>query len=932
MSQILLIKNSLDESESEIIESKNVLFDFLEVRKAHPQARIYLGNPCPENDITPTADNKESIQRLVDMQENCTIVCFAGKSALKWLNPVNWFASEAVDFAFKYFMPKVNTNTGNQASGSSNNNLSNPENKVRIKERIPYILGRVKAIPDLYAPAYRHFVDGVEVEELLLCLCENPVQVSNFKEGDTPVQEVTGKSVSAYDLNKDITGLDRMFHVGDTFNEAPFIMKQSNSINGQTLLTPNTTLLKDTQMYFQYPNFIKTLGSANNFGEWSQGDEIIIEGANFGIGDLSITGDVTINPSNNTISITSNQTVVDYQDYRKINITAMLVTDPINGQLDLAGLYDINNISYSGGIYTILLKDPVSTNANFANLTQDATTNISANLTANIASIFLDGKYVVSSIDIPNKTIALTTPSTENEDWLKLEGLNGKQTPVGSIKLRGSQENFIGWFTIESQDAEGVLLNFRAPNGIYEGEKAKSVTIEAQYQQVVNGVPTGSILNKTITMTGVANNRDSVGGSMWIELPFSGAVRFRARRTNDNGDNQGLVDETKFYQAYAYQTLKKLAYDNRVIIRTRTVATVNATSQESRQLNCIAESLVYSYRDGIKSANRIPSRNIADLTIDLALHPKIGRRNESEIDYARIYQAVDNIVAYFGSEKIAEFNWTLDKTNTSFEELMRVIASATCTHDRRVNRKIYYDLESANDKPIILFNHRNKVTKTETRGYTIRNKYDGVELTYVDSENGWVEKILKVPNDLIVNAKKIDGTGIVYKEQAHIVAWREWNKAVFTRTTATFKALCESDLVFRGDCVLNTDDTRIDNTSSGEIVSYSGLTIETSQPFNISSGYVIHMQMKSGQIDVINISQGSDEYHFILSRPPMESLVTQGEVKTAYIITKSNEVTAQRFLVSSKKPLDEMFENELTLTNLDERFYRNDKDIINDRI
>ena len=183
-----------------------------------------------------------------------------------------------------------------------------------------------------------------------------------------------------------------------------------------------------------------------------------------------------------------------------------------------------------------------------------------------------------------------------------------------------------------------------------------------------------------------------------------------------------------------------------------------------------------------------------------------------------------------------------------------------------------------------------------------------------------------------MNAKKIDGTGIVYKEQAHIVAWREWNKAVFTRTTATFKALCESDLVFRGDCVLNTDDTRIDNTSSGEIVSYSGLTIETSQPFNISSGYVIHLQMKSGQIDVINISQGYDEFHFVLSRPPIEKLVTQGEVKTAYIITKSNEVTAQRFLVSSKKPLDEMFENELTLTNLDERFYRNDKDIINDRI
>ncbi len=30
---------------------------------------------------------------------------------------------------------------------------------------------------------------------------------------------------------------------------------------------------------------------------------------------------------------------------------------------------------------------------------------------------------------------------------------------------------------------------------------------------------------------------------MWITLPFTGAVRFRARRTNDNGDAVDLSDE-----------------------------------------------------------------------------------------------------------------------------------------------------------------------------------------------------------------------------------------------------------------------------------------------------------------------------------------------------------------------------------------------------
>ncbi|MFX8227113.1 hypothetical protein ABTL27_19745, partial [Acinetobacter baumannii] len=86
--------------------------------------------------------------------------------------------------------------------------------------------------------------------------------------------------------------------------------------------------------------------------------------------------------------------------------------------------------------------------------------------------------------------------------------------------------------------------------------------------------------------------------------------RFRARRTNDNGDAVDLSDETKFYTAYAYHYLSKLVYDNRVLIRQRTQATRAATAIDSRMTNCIAESLVYTYRDGIKSDTRIPSRFI----------------------------------------------------------------------------------------------------------------------------------------------------------------------------------------------------------------------------------------------------------------------------------------------------------------------------------
>ncbi|HBM1919434.1 TPA: hypothetical protein LUJ66_003817, partial [Acinetobacter baumannii] len=159
-------------------------------------------------------------------------------------------------------VPKPNMSNNGSMSGSSNNNLSDPENRQRLKQRIPFILGRVKAIPDLFAPVIKYFKDGVEVEESLMCICENPVQVSNFKSGDTPIQEIPGTSLSAYGHNQSLIGNETIYKWGDTFDQPPVIARQNASINGQTLLPPNSTRIEASDIYFQYPNLIK----ANNQG------------------------------------------------------------------------------------------------------------------------------------------------------------------------------------------------------------------------------------------------------------------------------------------------------------------------------------------------------------------------------------------------------------------------------------------------------------------------------------------------------------------------------------------------------------------------------------------------------------------------------------------------------------------------------------------
>jgi hypothetical protein len=193
----------------------------------------------------------------------------------------------------------------------------------------------------------------------------------------------------------------------------------------------------------------------------------------------------------------------------------------------------------------------------------------------------------------------------------------------------------------------------------------------------------------------------------------------------------------------------------------------------------------------------------------LALNKLIGRRTLNEINTEEIYQVFDDVFEDFGSENMAEFNYTLDNANQSFEEILRMIAGATGCNDRRSATIMYYDFERADNLPNILFNHRNKKPQSETRTYSfiIENRYDGVELTYVDSDDGWIEKTLKLPNDQINNPKKIDGFGIVYKEQAHVIAWRAWNKLRYQRIACRFDAYAEAELVNKGDVIAAVDDT-----------------------------------------------------------------------------------------------------------------------------
>src|SRR5690606_18245698 len=109
------------------------------------------------------------------------------------------------------------------------------------------------------------------------------------------------------------------------------------------------------------------------------------------------------------------------------------------------------------------------------------------------------------------------------------------------------------------------------------------------------------------------------------------------------------VDDVIFESAYSFYESKKLTYEYDTIVRLKRLAIGSGTN--ASELNMPVTRKLYSYRNGVQSAERIPTSNFADIIISMALDPFIGRFDISEIDVQSLYGVSDEIEAYFGTPK-----------------------------------------------------------------------------------------------------------------------------------------------------------------------------------------------------------------------------------------------------------------------------------------
>ncbi|HGW3981568.1 TPA: host specificity factor TipJ family phage tail protein [Acinetobacter baumannii] len=826
-------------------------------------------------------------------------------------------------------------------AGSSNNELAQRSNQARLNARIPDIFGKVRSYPDLIAQTYTIYKDGIEIEECLMCIGRGYFQILDMRDGDTDVANIAGTSVSVYDPFTSIVGTP-IYQVGESFTELPKFVRTSASINGQTIELPNKAVLESSNVWFQSPNLIK--GTGLDFTQYfAANDRVALSGAVYGVQDVNLSGSIMVN-ENKMVIIESSTNIDNPNLFKGLQLTGALVdvetttgTPPVTetNTRDLSGQFIVSGVTktvITGGFhYEITLSNPEKVNANWQYVNNSYTITAGAVLNRNSNSITLDDTYTINSVTAD--TIALVNPSAINSDWDKLLTLPNQSTQGQEVLVRfdAVSSKYVGWFNFDMPEAEQAVFNFFFPNGLfYQDSKGgvweEGITVVIELQAIdSNGDPVGSIT--TINQEIRANNKSQFGRTIYIDLPTAGSFRFRLSRTT--ATQAGKTQDTcKIKSVYGMADSTISNYGNVTIVRSRTVATDGALSIKERKLNCLVNRKLPVDGTGPLQV----TRSAGQALINLALDPYVGRRTSAEVDIAQINAEIAKVNAYFGSDLMSEFNYTIDDENLSFEEIAGMVASSAFCEPYRFGSLTRIKFEQPQENAVLLFNHRNKVPLTEKRSYTfgVQKDYDGVELEYTsDVDDARVKYI--VPEDITPkNPLKITTTGIRNEAQAKVRAWREWNKLQYKYVSCEVEVLDESELVIRNDRILIADNTVVD-TQDGEVEAMDGLVIRTSQPctFEVGHDYYIYLQMSDASVDMVPCTAGDDEYHVVLSRPPLQPLVVADDryVKTLYTLVRADQAEAQAFMLEELTPQTQMT-NTLKASNYDARFYERDHDFI----
>lgn len=940
MKSLFLIENPLVEPLTFEVED---VCKFLKNRfeKWPSSARIYEKHVSDLTDITPNCEN--DIKRLQESAGPFYVIVYP-EGPMQIIFAIILVASVALAFR----KPPIPTIKNTQTQ-SPNNELSGRSNTQRIGNRIPDIFGTVKSTPDLIAVPYNVFINHEEVEYSFMCIGRGFYDIDDdfVYDDTTKVKDIAGLSVEIYEPFTSPNSGTPQLSIGAAIETPVYNAKRLNSVNGQVLRSPNDQNIRGIgNIRFHYPNEIQT--SDYNFTEkFFSGDSLVIEHAVEYESYINQVKEVTAYDTGYFRFLIPSSTLPDYYvDGAEILLTGALFnvyeTESFVRSYDLSGSYQIDTVELESETIEeittyycrVNLLNPEDYNPQWLEAYVPVSAAIGIRLPSGIELYNLSGTYEILSVS--ESLIVLSDPGSINSDWDIITTTN-----YISAILSTSGAKWIGPFSLNASDMTDVFCNFVALNGLYKDDGNNQIRIDVVLEIELtpvnsSGVEIGTPETFQVTLQGSSAYKSTRAVTLKAKPTFTGLCKVRARRVTESDlEFQGqVVDEIKWRDCYSMQEIENEHFGNLTTLQSVTYATESALNVKDRKLNLkVTRKIPLRVSGSTFTTELHPTNDGAEIFSFLCLDERIGNRQVSEIDFDNVYDTIAEIKEYFGTDLAAEFNYTFDSNNLSFEETLTTLAESLFCVCYRTGNVLKLSFEKETEESTLLFNHRNKLPGSELRTVTFGNQenHDGVSYEYVDPEDDAVLTIFIPEDQSAINPKEIESVGVRSKIQAYFHAWRAWNKIRYQNMSLEFTATQEADLLVLNDRILVTDGTR-PFSQEGEIIEQNGLELTLSQSVDLTLyvDYVIFLQHYDGSVESIDITAGSSSRKVVLANAPRLPLVTDCEMyaRTLFVIVGNSEPGRRAFLVNEKETQNN-FTSIVKAVSYSEKYYQNDKDFIN---
>ncbi|WP_313695359.1 host specificity factor TipJ family phage tail protein [Achromobacter mucicolens] len=857
-----------------------------------------------------------------------------------------------------------NATARNVQQESPNNGLSERTNSVRVNGRVPDVYGQVRSTPDLLAPPYKVFENHVEKEVAYMCIGRGAYEVQDIRDDTTVISEIAGSSVEVYaPFTSPNSGAAPQLRIGNAINLPVITAKRVNSVNGQVLQPQDVGSVIRRGMIFRSPNEIVSQDPNVDFADlFIPGDTIQVQGAVQTQGTFSYSppsGAVfraqnSLTPTWGELDFAGNHGA-EWSPGQIVTISNGYVTwtdqtggeasEPYTANSNVTGVYAVLSSTYfSVGNFTRVRLDisqSFSAWAAFRSAFSEVVGTPTLTRPSDYVQFDLSGSYVVTTVT--SGLLTLNNPSAVNSGWTVMQDSYGGQSSVLNPTITTTGERWVGWFTVESvKPITRIISNVVALNGLFKDngrqQYRQNVTYRIEAQRIDgSGNPVGSVEAFERTIVGSAVSRSTRADTLDVVLGGAASARwrFRARRltNSDTGFEGQVIDEIKWRDLYACNSVDQAHFGDVTTVQSVTFATDGALAIKERKLNMLVTRKLPRRVSGSTFTSELyATTNVADILSAICLDPLIGNRPASEVDFDNFYQTRDDIVSYFGLD-IAQFNYTIDSDNLSFEETVSMIAEAVFCRAYRRGSVIRLFFERQTDDSAILFNHRNKLPGSEQRTEGSAAENDGIEYEWINPANDASETIYLPSDRSAVNPRRVESVGVRIYAQASIHAHREWNKLQFQDVATEFDALPEANLLTVSERILCADNTRA-GSQDGEIVGIDATNprlVTLSQPFDWSTGgpFWIFLQNRDGMVESMPVQSGGSPRLALLSTAPRTEIILRGEGynPTGYIIGQGAAPRqAQPFLITEKGAPNDDGTIPITAINYDDRYYQNDRD------